>query len=135
MTRRRKLIIFLTAFAIVANAPLALVYFNQQAIYAMLEQTHAYPVTTAAAELAQATGEAEETDDHRGTPVLFPVFYQLVQGHNGMAVSAPHGYGPVSFKNKEDCLKAIELRQNQANYYCLRYESAKTIDYTFPDKL
>ena len=68
------------------------------------------------------------------TQVMYPVFYQLVQGYSGMAGPPNKQYGPVSFMRKEDCLDAIAARPNPENYYCLRYESAKTIPYTFPSE-
>lgn len=67
------------------------------------------------------------------TPVMYPEFYQLVEGYAGQAKPASHQYGPVSFAQKDDCQAALTQRPHPENYYCLKYESAKTIDYTFPE--
>ncbi len=66
------------------------------------------------------------------TPVVFPVFYQMVEVHEGRAFSANHLLGQTSFLSLDDCQSAIKQRQNPENYYCLKYESAKTIPYSFP---
>jgi hypothetical protein len=34
--------------------------------------------------------------------VMYPIFYQIVREYAGMAVTADHRYGPVSFMTKED---------------------------------
>ena len=66
------------------------------------------------------------------TPVMYPVFYQIVQGYNGTAGPPNKQYGPVSFMRLEDCQAAIATRPNSENYYCLRYESAKAIQWAPP---
>ena len=64
---------------------------------------------------------------------MYPVFYQIVQGYNGMAGPPNKQYGPVSFMRLEECEAAISTRPNPENYHCVRYESAKAIDWTPPE--
>jgi hypothetical protein len=67
------------------------------------------------------------------TPVAFPEFYQMVEGHNGRAYSANHLIGKTSFLNLINCEAAVAQSPNPDTYYCLRYESAKTIPHAFPE--
>jgi hypothetical protein len=50
----------------------------------------------------------------------------------GMATSANHQYSSVSFLTQEDCKNALNLRPRPEEFYCLRYESARRIDWTPP---
>ena len=79
------------------------------------------------------SGLTPEPSDEPKTPVMYPVFYQIVQGYAGTASPAPHTYGPVSFMTEEDCRAAIASRPHPENFYCLRYDSAKAIQWTPPD--
>ena len=47
-----------------------------------------------------------------GAAVMYPVFYQIVQGYNGMAGPPNKQYGPVSFMRLEECEAAIATRPN-----------------------
>ena len=68
----------------------------------------------------------------RATTVMYPVFYQMVQGYSGFAGPPNKQYGPVSFMRQEDCEAAIATRPHPENYYCVRYESAKTVPWAPP---
>jgi hypothetical protein len=57
---------------------------------------------------------------------MFPVFYQIMQEYEGVAVPMDHRYGKVSFMTEAECLEAIAQRPHPELYFCLRYESTKT---------
>jgi hypothetical protein len=66
------------------------------------------------------------------TTVVYPAFYQMVRAYNNTAVAADHRAGVISFFTEEECNAAVAQRPQPEMYYCLRYESAKTISHKFP---
>ncbi len=65
------------------------------------------------------------------TRVAFPVFYQLMVYYpvSDMLVIAPKAAdGSVSaYMDAASCLTARSLRAHPEEYFCLKYESAKTV--------
>jgi hypothetical protein len=89
----------------------------------------------AAVEINPSQRRVTRQSEPPSAKVMYPVFFQIVRGYAGMATPTDHKYGSVSFLTAEGCSAAVASRPHPENYYCLRYESAKTIPYIFPENL